>query len=78
MKVIGIQRVDYINKHGYHVLGYKLYTSTPADRKDCVGNITEVIFVSDQIFGSCENLQLDDEILVSYNKFGKVIAITVI
>lgn len=78
MKVIGIQRVDYTNKNGYHVLGYKLHTATPSRRNDCVGEITEAIFVSDQSFASCDELNIGDEIRVSYNKFGKVIAITVV
>ena len=39
MKLIGIQRVDYTNKNGYHVLGYKLHTSTPAKSDDAIGEI---------------------------------------
>lgn len=78
MKVIGIQRIDYTNKNGYHVLGYKLHTSTPSRRNDCLGEITETIFVSDQIFGSCDELNIGDEIIVGYNKFGKVNLITVV
>ena len=47
MKLIGIQRVDYTNKNGYHIMGYKLHMSTPATRNDCIGEITDTEFVSD-------------------------------
>lgn len=75
MKLIGIQRVDYTNKNGYHVLGYKLHTSTPAIRNDCIGELTETVFVSDSVFAACDHLAVGDDISISYNKFGKVIAV---
>lgn len=78
MKLIGIQRVDYTNKNGYHVLGYKLHTSTPAKYDDAFGEITEAVFVSDQVFGSCDHLAVGDEISIAYNKYGKVTAVSVI
>ena len=72
MKLIGIQRVDYTNKNGYHVLGYKLHTSTPAKSDDAIGEITEAIFVGDTVFAACDHLAVGDEISVAYNKYGKV------
>lgn len=78
MKLIGIQRVDYINKNGYHVLGYKLHTSTPAIWNDCIGELTEAVFVSDPVFADCDHLAVGDEISIAYNKFGKVTAVSVI
>ena len=78
MKLIGIQRVDYTNKNGYHVLGYKLHTSTPAKFDDAIGEITEAVFVSDQVFGTCEHLAVGDEISISYNKYGKVTAVSLV
>ncbi len=78
MKLIGIQRVDYTNKNGFHILGYKLHLSTPSKRKDCLGEITDVIFVSDQIFGTCDNIAIGDEVSIAYNKFGKVTSVNVI
>lgn len=77
MKLIGIQRVDYTNKNGYHILGYKLHTSTPAKTNDSIGEITDAVFVSDQVFTSCDQLAVGDEISIAYNKFGKVVAVSV-
>ena len=56
MKLIGIQRVDYTKKNGYHVMGYKLHTSTPAKSDDAIGEITEGIFVADTVFSTCDHL----------------------
>ena len=78
MKLIGIQRIDYTNKNGYHVLGYKLHTAYLATQKDAIGEITESIFVSDQIFATCDHLSVGDEICIAYNKYGKVSAVSVI
>lgn len=78
MKLIGIQRVDYTNKNGYHVLGYKLHTSTLAKADDALGEITEAIFVSDPVFATCDHLAVGDEISIAYNKYGKVIAVSVV
>lgn len=75
MKLIGIQRVDYTNKNGYHVLGYKLHTSSPAIRNDCIGELTEAVFVSDSVFATCDHLAVGDDISISYNRFGKVTAV---
>ena len=78
MKLIGIQRVDYTNKNGYHVMGYKLHTSTPAKTNDCIGEITEPVFVPDSIFSTCDHIAIGDEISVAYNKYGKVTGVSVI
>ena len=78
MKLIGIQRVDYTNKNGYHILGFKLHTSIPSKSKDSVGEITDAVFVSDQIFATCGQLAVGDEISIAYNKYGKVSAVSVI
>jgi hypothetical protein len=78
MKLIGIQRVDYTNKNGYHVTGYKLHTSIPARTNDCIGEFTEAIFVSEQVFLNCAQLSVGDEISVAYNKYGKVTGVSVI
>ena len=78
MKLIGIQRVDYTNKNGYHILGYKLHTSTPAKSDDAIGEITEAVFVSDQVFGTCDHLAVGDEISIAYNKYGKVTGVSVV
>ena len=78
MKLIGIQRVDYTKHNGYHVMGYKLHTSFPATRNDCIGEITDAIFVSDQVFATCDHLAVGDEISIAYNKYGKVSAVSII
>ena len=78
MKLIGIQRVDYTNKNGYHILGYKLHTSTPAKTDDALGEITEAVFVSDQVYATCDHLAVGDDIAIAYNKYGKVTAVAVI
>lgn len=77
MKLIGIQRVDYTNKNGYHILGYKLHTSTPAKSNDSIGEITDTFFVSDQVFAACDHMSVGDEISIAYNKYGKVSAVSV-
>ena len=78
MKLIGIQRVDYRNKNGHHILGYKLHTSSPAKTNDSIGEITEAVFVSDQIFSACDRLAVCDEVSIAYNKYGKVTAVSVV
>lgn len=78
MKLIGIQRVDYTNKNGYHILGYKLHTSIPAKADDAIGEITEAVFVSDQVFCTCDQLAVGDEISIAYNKYGKVTAVSAV
>lgn len=78
MKLIGIQRVDYTNKNGYNVTGYKLHTSSPAKYDGAIGEITEAIFVSDHVFATCDHLAVGDSISVAYNKYGKVSAVSVI
>ena len=78
MKLIGIQRVDYTNKNGCHVMGYKLHMSTPATRNNSIGEITDTEFVSDSVFATCEHLAVGDEITIAYNKYGKVFDVSVI
>ena len=78
MKLIGIQRVDYTNKNGYRILGYKLHTSTPAKTNDSIGEITEAVFVADQVFAACDQLAVGDSIAIAYNKYGKVTAVAVV
>ena len=78
MKLIGIQRVDYTNKNGYHVMGYKLHLSTPANRNDCIGEITDTVFVSDPVFATGDHLAVGDEVSIAYNKYGKITAVSVI
>ena len=78
MKLIGIQRVDYTNKNGFHILGYKLYTSTPAKTNDSIGEIADAVFVADQVFFSCDQLAVGDEVNIAYNKYGRVSAVSVV
>ena len=78
MKLIGIQRVDYTNRGGYHIMGYKLHLSTPAVRNDCIGEITDTVFVSDQVYTTCDHIAVGDEVSIAYNKYGKVSAVSVI
>ena len=78
MRLIGIQRVDYTNKNGYHVMGYKLHMSTPATCNDSIGEITDTEFVPDPVFATCDHLAVGDEISIAYNKYGKVSAVSVI
>ena len=78
MKLIGIQRVDFTNKNGYHVLGYMLHTSSPAKSNDSIGELTDAVFVSDPVFATCDHLAVGDEISIAYNKYGKVVAVTVV
>lgn len=78
MKLIGIQRVDYTNKNGFHILGYKLHTSIMAESDDAIGEITEAVFVSDNVYGMCDDLAVGDEISIAYNKYGKVTGVSVV
>lgn len=78
MKLIGIQRVDYTNKSGIHILGYRLHTSTMAETDDSIGEITDAVFVSDQVFACCDQLTVGDEISIAYNKYGKVSAVSAV
>ncbi len=78
MKFIGIQCVDYINKNGYYILGYKFYIFILVKFDDVFGEIIEVVFVLDQVFVMCDYFVVGDEIFIVYNKYGKVVGVFVI
>lgn len=46
MKILGIQKVDYVNKNGVHVTGTTLHVGTPFDTDKGVGMNVSTLYVS--------------------------------
>lgn len=72
MKVIGIRHVDFTAADGKQVSGYTVFCSYPIARNG-QGFGVEKIFLSDNKLANIGYFpELDDEINVSYNRWGKV------
>lgn len=68
MRILGIENVDYMNKNGKHITGFKLHLGYEKDNTIGLAVINE--FVKD-----IGNVQIDDEVELLYNKFGQVVHI---
>lgn len=73
MKVIGFRRVDFAGTDGKQVTGYTVFCAFPIRSDSGVGTGVDKIFLSDRKLAECQYMPaLDDEINVSYNRYGKV------
>lgn len=70
-KVVGIQRLDYVNKAGKQVKGTSLHTVR--DGKDMDGQCVETFYISDAYpVESVRNLKPNTNVDIQYNRFGGV------
>lgn len=79
MKIIGFKRGDFTSKDGVAVTGYNVYLAYPATGADAYGVICERIYFSDtKLVRSGYKLHVNDEVNISYNRYGKPESITVV
>lgn len=75
MRVIGIQKVDYVNKNNRPVRGVKIFAVNKIER-DGTGYMFprsgEGLYISAERLDGVELPQLDDEIDVSFDEWGRV------
>lgn len=72
MKVVGIRKVDFTAKDGNRISGVSLFGSYPIT-KNGEGYSVDKIFLSDKKMADCGYFpEVGDEIIVNYNRFGKV------
>ena len=77
MKVIGIQRVNYVSKSGREVNGVKFFLSSPIDEKLGSGVSCEDVYFSypflDDFTGA---VSLGDDVKPIYNRYGRCESLT--
>lgn len=75
MRVIGIQKVDYVNKQGRQVRGVKIYAVNRIEN-DGTGYMFprsgEALYIGADRLDGVQLPQLDDEIDVSFDEWGRV------
>ena len=70
MTVVGIRRgVEFKTKDGQEIRGTSLYITQPNDK--VVGVFADKLFLSDKVFIP-DDVVPGSEVLVSYNRYGKV------
>lgn len=74
-KVIGIRNVDYWNKNNIHIEGIEI--NTVYESANVEGYAVKTFYFSSRVLENnrITHFNLDDEIVVYYNEFGKVIKI---
>lgn len=71
VKLLGIQKLDYVNKAGKQVKGTSLHTVR--EGKDMVGQQVETFWISDQYpVPTVKDLKPNMDISIEYNRFGGV------
>lgn len=70
-KVLGIQKVDYTNKVGKHVVGTSLHTVH--DGRNVEGQMVESIYISSNAdIADISKVKVGCAIDIEYNRFGSV------
>ena len=73
-KVIGFQKIDFKDqKTGNQVQGYSLFVTSAPDNDKIVGTKCEKIFIASQYVDYVP--ALGDDIMILYNRYGKVSSI---
>ena len=72
MELVGIEKIDYVNKNNVRISGNRLHFVY--EDKKVQGCATEIIFVGCGI--DVANLKIGNKYNILYNKFGKVADIT--
>lgn len=65
--VIGVRKIDYDNKEGKHISGYRLYVLYSDNR--VVGDACMEVFISSRI---SYNPTVGDHVFLLYNRYGSV------
>lgn len=79
MKVIGFRRVDFAGTDGKQITGYSVFCAFPIRSDSGAGMGVDKIFLSDRKLAECQYMpSLDDEVNVSYNRFGKVDSVALV
>lgn len=72
MKVIGWNRSDFTTKDGTEIKGVRLHLSGPLPEGEGDGVACESVYVTDaKLARSSYTPKVGDEIVISYNGFGK-------
>ena len=75
VKIIGIENVNYTSKRtGNEVRGKKIYYIQPLNEKKGKGYLCDSVFVSNEI---AENIDIDFEVELLFNKYGNVVDIRI-
>lgn len=79
MKVVGYQRVVFTPKDSdKEIRGFSIILLTPYAKGKGEGYVAEKIFMTDDKLDFCAYApKLDDEVRVTYNKYGKAEDITI-
>lgn len=78
MVIVGYKKVNFVNKEGKEVNGYRVHVAEPARTEYEKGMITDSFYLNDQKFEDyrCKDLyKSQKEIIVFYNKYGKIQAL---
>lgn len=76
MKIVGIRNVDFTAQDGSHIVGVSLYCSYEITRNGA-GYAVDKVFVSEnKLRDVMYRPEVGDEIVVNYNRFGKVESIS--
>ena len=67
MELVGIEKIEYVNKNGYNITGSRLHFIY--ETKKVNGVATEVVFVGSGV--DVSSLEIGKQYSVAYNKFGK-------
>ena len=71
-QVIGIEKIDFKTRDGDVIRGHRLHLAF--EKKDIEGLAVENVFVKESI--SLDDIQVGDNVLLFYNKYGKVADVT--
>lgn len=71
-EVVGIQRLDYTNKSGKHVQGYRVHFTYDFDPRDgeSRGKACDSVYLSSDVFAEC-GVDVGSPAMPVYNKFGR-------
>ena len=74
--VIGIEHRSYVSKKtGKNVEGYNLYLTQVTDEKNVMGVRCYSEWLSPEMFS--DDIEVGSEVMLSYNRFGRVAAVSV-
>lgn len=69
-KIVGLKQVDFNTKEGQHMEGVKIYITCEDDKVD--GLMTDAFFLQKEKFPDVSNLHIGDDIIIYFNRYGKV------
>lgn len=72
--IVGIKAVDFDTKEGQHMKGVKLFVTGEDDKVE--GLMTDSFFLSYEKFSNLDQYHVGDEIVIYYNRYGKVDSLT--